>query len=326
MRFDGFLGNDGVKKQLSAMTDKGHFPHALLIEGNVGSGRKTLATLIARAAVCREENPGARPCGVCAACRKAVHPDITFVGDDGGNIPVDTVRDVRGEAGEMPNESPYRVTVFLNAQNMLPAAQNALLKILEEPPAHVLFILTCENRTQLLPTILSRCVCLSLTPVEWEEAAPYLQARLPQTPAEELKKAHSLFGGTLGRVLDSVSDGTLQRVLSLVPQIAAAVVAPGEYTLLSLLGGLEKEKDLTAGVLAGLRLVFRDALAIRYGGTAMLSTAPKEAALLAGRLSGNRLTALLEETDRLTADLNRNMNNTLLLTRFSACLRQAAEG
>lgn len=72
----------------------------------------------------------------------------------------------------LPNEAAYRVLILAEAQTMTPQAQNALLKILEEPPAHVIFILTCENRSQLLETVRSRCVCLTLQPVAWDEAAP----------------------------------------------------------------------------------------------------------------------------------------------------------
>ena len=78
MRFDGFVGHAAPKARVSAFVDTGRFPHALLIEGARGSGRRTLARLIAQAAVCTGE--GERPCGVCVACRKALagsHPDIT---------------------------------------------------------------------------------------------------------------------------------------------------------------------------------------------------------------------------------------------------------
>ncbi len=321
MRFDGFVGNEPIKRQLAADIDHGHFPHALLLEGAPGSGRRTLASIIARAAVCRSDN---RPCGVCPACRKAVHPDITYWGGEDGVLSVDAIRQLREDAFLLPNESDYRVMILAEANQMTPQAQNALLKILEEPPAHVLFLLTCENRTQLLETIRSRCVTLTLAPVAWELAAPVLTEKLPGHPEEELKRAHSLFGGTIGRVLDGVADGTFAKVLELVPTIAEALVSLTEWPLMELIGQLEKDKALTAGVLSGLIPVFRDALAIRYGGQRMLSTAPEAATKLATRLTPTQLTALVAGVEGLQTDLNRSMNNTLLLTRMSACLRQAA--
>ena len=322
MRFGELVGNERVKQQLAADIDGGRFPHALLIEGEAGSGRRTLAMTVARAATCGGE--GERPCGVCPHCRKSEHPDITVYGEE-GTISVDAVRALRQEAYVMPNEAARRVMILVDAQNMLPAAQNALLKILEEPPRSVIFILICENRTQLLETIRSRCVCVTMEAVDWEAAVPVLRAKLPRTDEQELLRAHNLFGGRIGRVLDGMQDGTFRRVLELTPKFAEAVIAPTELDLLRLTGTLEKDKELTAGVLAGLMLVFRDALTLSYGGTACLSTAPDVARKLALRLSGKRLMALAQQVAALQQAQRRNMNNTLFLTRMSACLREAAE-
>ncbi|MBQ9859413.1 MAG: DNA polymerase III subunit [Clostridia bacterium] len=321
MRFGDFVGNESVKKQLSAEIDGGRFLHALVLEGAVGSGRRTLAQVIARAAVCHTE--GERPCGVCPACVKAVHPDIAVFGEEDTPLTVDTIRRLREEAYVLPNESAYRVMLLCDAQNMTPQAQNALLKILEEPPRHVLFILTCDNRISLLETIRSRCVCMTLSPVSWEEAAPLLRARLPHAEEEKLRRAHSLFGGYIGQVIRGVEDGTFRTVLELVEQFAAAVTEVSELPLLRLTARLEKDKLLSIGVLEGLRLVFRDALVLSYGGQALLSTAPHEARRLSERLSEDKLAALIEQTELLQTALQRNMNNTLFLTRLSACLRQA---
>ena len=207
---------------------------------------------------------------------------------------------------------------------MTPQAQNALLKILEEPPAHLLFILTCDSRTSLLETIRSRCVCLTLSPTTWEEAEGVLTARLPKEDPAALRRAHGLFGGCIGQVIDGVGDGTFRQVLDLTPRMAAAIIAPTEAELMELTGALEKEKQLTAGVLAGLSLVLRDALVCKYGGTTTLSTSPEAAAQLASRLTAPRLTALMETVEHLQFALGRNMNNTLLLTRLCAGLRRAA--
>ena len=169
MRWDGLAGNLSAKKTLSGFVDAGRLPHALLIEGPPGSGRRSFALRMAQAAVClaAEENP----CGVCAGCHKALadtHPDIMRAGGSGGarSFHVDAIRAIRETAYILPNEAPRRVILLEQAENMTDTAQNALLKILEEPPGHVLFILTCENRSQMLPTIQSRAVCVALGAVE----------------------------------------------------------------------------------------------------------------------------------------------------------------
>ena len=130
MQFGDFAGNEPIKRQLAAEIDAGHFPHALLLEGAAGTGRRTLARQIARAALCRSGEHPARPCGVCAACQKSAHPDLTELGGDGTALSVDTIRRLREDAFLLPNESAYRVVILAEAQTMTPQAQNALLKIL----------------------------------------------------------------------------------------------------------------------------------------------------------------------------------------------------
>ena len=324
MDFGDLAGNAVAKRQTAAYIDAGRFPHALLIEGEPGSGRRTMASRIARAAICRETDPARRPCGVCAACRKAEHPDILTVVPEKTQIPVERIRDLRRDAFVRPNESERRVLLFPDAGTTLPPpGQNALLKILEEPPAHLLFILTCENRTQLLETIRSRCVCVTMEPVSWEEAEPLLKKRLPRADTDTLRRAHGMYGGRIGRILDGVSDGTAEQTARLTAEFADAIIAPTESVLLRLTARLEKDRDLTAGVLNGLREIFRDALMISYGGTAAFA-APDQAGRLAARITAPRLLRLIEQTDRLAADLAASMNNTLLLTRMCAVLRQAA--
>lgn len=324
MQFGEFAGNTPLKKQLAAEIDAGRFPQALLLEGEPGSGKRMLAMQLARAAVCGAPAGQERPCGVCAACRKSVHPDISLYGNEGQTITVDMVRQLRQEAYVLPNEAPCRVVILADAQSMTAQAQNALLKILEEPPALVRFILTCENRAQLLETVRSRCVCLTLQAVEWEEAEPVLRRQLPAIPREQLEQAHSLFSGYIGQVMAGVTDGAFRQVTELTPLFARALCQPAEEELLRLTGRLEKQKELQTGVLAGLRLVFRDALAVQYGAGRLLSTAPEEARRLAATLPAPRLAALVQTTEELQRYLRQNMNQTLFLTRMSACLRQAA--
>jgi len=326
--FENFVGNENALRQLSADIAAGRFPHALLIEGPAGCGKKTLARMVARAAVCEADE---RPCGVCNACRKAaagIHPDIEEVVGGTANsnaFSIDRVRELRDGAYVLPNEAPVRVLILCDAQTMTPQAQNALLKILEEPPRHLVFILTCENRAQMLATIRSRVQAVSLGGVEWEQAAPYLREKLPDTDEETLYRAFAVSGGVIGKVLTDMQDDTLKKVLEVTPLLAEALLAPSEWDFMALTGKLEKDKAAVTGVLNALTLILRDALTLHYGGVTTISTAPDTARRLAAGLSGKRLTALLKELEDLRLCHLRNMNQNLLLTRMCAKLRNAGK-
>lgn len=329
MRFDGFAGNDAAKRLLSAYVDGGRFPHALLIEGPEGSGRRTLAHLFAQAAVCLAEDAAARPCGRCAACVKAAdhsHPDIAVLGGDGTarSFHVEVVRQLRETAYVLPNEAARRVLILTGAEGMTDAAQNALLKILEEPPASLMFILTCRHRSQLLPTIQSRVLTVALGPVAADQAIETVRRRRPEATAEAAARAVALHGGIIGAALRSLDDDADGTVWPIAAAIAQAVAAPQELALLRATSPLDKDKTLVPGVLDALALLWRDAACRRCGGTDCLSPRPDVADALAQALTKKQLLDAVEAVDALRQDHLRNMNHTLLLTRLCSTLRRAA--
>ncbi len=322
-----FAGNEAAKATLAARLDAGALPHALLFEGPIGSGRRTLARLVAAAAVCRSE--GNRPCGHCPACHKAlnsIHPDITELGgsDEARSFHIDAVRALREEAHILPNEAPVRVFILCDVQNMTDQAQNALLKLLEEPPSHVRLLLTCENRSQLLETVRSRLFSVTLGGVSPNEAVTVLRHHLPDQSEEELLRAATLWGGVIGQALRSLQDGSYRDILELLPPLAQGIAAQTELQLLKATAPLEKAKEAVPAVLSGLQLILRDALFCRYDCGPLLSTSPESAKLLAQSLTRQQLLAALDVIGELQAARLRNINHTLFLTLLCARLRQAA--
>ena len=145
--------------------------HAYLVTGGNGDSRADLVRRLTAAYLCEGERP---PCGGCRACRKAAagtHPDVfhTAPAPDKQDIAVDQVRALRADAYIRPNEGRRKVYVIAPADAMNPAAQNALLKVLEEGPAYAAFLLVSDRPGKLLDTVRSRCEPLRLPP---EEAPP----------------------------------------------------------------------------------------------------------------------------------------------------------
>ena len=154
---------DGVRRRLEAAV--GRLSHAYIISGPSREKTHALAEILAQAYVCSSgEND---PCGVCANCRKVksgIHPDVIRLSllEDKRSILVDQIRKLRADAYIRPNEAQRKVFVIEDAQTMNDSAQNALLKVLEDGPPYLSFLLLTENAQQLLPTIRSRCETLSL--------------------------------------------------------------------------------------------------------------------------------------------------------------------
>lgn len=181
MQLGSLVTSEELRLRLSAAFGSDRFPNAALLEGGTAEERRGLALTLGRAALCSGE--GERPCGQCPNCIKALagsHPDLRVEGGGGAarSFHVDVVRSVRDDAFIRPNEAARKVFVLLEAQAMSEQAQNALLKVLEEPPPNVLFLLTVPSSTMLLPTVRSRAQLFRLDGAEPCGADPELLSRL----------------------------------------------------------------------------------------------------------------------------------------------------
>ena len=229
MGFDALLGNDRLKENLTAGISKGRISHFYLISGPQGSGKKTLARLLAAAILCKSPQ---KPCFTCPACRKVMadtHPDLITVRDpEHKNVAVKIVRQIREDVFIRPNEADRKVYLF--PQDLGIEGQNALLKVLEEPPPYGVFLLLSENPEKILTTVRSRCVELTLTGLPEPVLRGRLQQEFPQADPEAVTAAIARSGGYLGQARSLLEEGA-----SLSPQTQAFAKSFGSRDVMGLL-------------------------------------------------------------------------------------------
>ena len=325
MEFPGFLGNAPVKAALSAAFAAGRFPHALLFQGEPGCGKRTFAKLVAQALVCRDKDHA--PCGVCPACVRAKagsHPDIRVVEGSGAtrSLTVDQVKEITSDAYRAPEEADVSVYLLFLGSRTLEPAQNKLLKLIEEPPAHGVFLLVCQSAEQLLPTIRSRAQSFTLLPPSEEEAAAYVAART-DAPEGKVRELATLCGGNIGRMLQELAGGDEAKAFSIAVAMAQGLLEPGEHSLLLAAAPLQKDRNLFREVLTRMGMIFRDGFVLRAGGNSVLGGAPELADKL-GALPIKQLALLPPLVEEFRQKLDRNANMGLLVTDFCVRLREAS--
>ena len=156
--FDEVRGQDAVCRTLKNQIMSGRVGHAYLFCGTRGTGKTSIAKIMARAVNC-ESPSGGNPCGVCAQCRSILEESSMNVVeiDAASNNGVDNIRDIREQVQYPPTEGKYRVFIIDEVHMLSAGAFNALLKTLEEPPSYVIFILATTEVHKIPVTVLSRC-------------------------------------------------------------------------------------------------------------------------------------------------------------------------
>ena len=263
MGFEALLGNERLKENLTGSLRRGHISHFYLISGPEGSGKHTLAKLLAAAILCGKSDA---PCGGCAVCRKVFdgnHPDfITVTDPEHKNIAVKIVREIRDDMFIRPNEADHKIYLF--AQDLGIEGQNALLKVLEEPPSYGVFMLLTDNPEKILPTVRSRCTELDLLALPTDTLRRALLRQFPDAAAEDVDAAIGRSGGFLGQAQKILESGE-----AISPQTKAFVDAFSARDTLSLtqtLVGMEKlKRDQLLEILSQWLELLEGALAARSG-------------------------------------------------------------
>lgn len=278
-KFEDVVGQSHITQTLRTQVETGRLSHAYLFTGTRGTGKTTCAKILAKAVNCQNPNHG-DPCNACPACRGIDDGSILDVVelDAASNNGVDQVRALRDEAVYAPAAVKKRVYIVDEVHMLSTAAFNALLKILEEPPEHLMFILATTELHKVPATILSRCQRFSFQRITAQD----IQGRLSQVAKAEGIDLTDDGAALLARL----ADGALRDGLSLLDQCAASGGTVDRASVLEDLG--------LAGNLRTAHLMNH----IRRGNTAQ---ALEELAQLYG--AGKGISAVLSELSTLTRDL-----------------------
>ena len=286
MGLEALLGNERLKENLTGSLRRGRISHFYLISGPEGSGKRTLARLLAAAIQCENDD---KPCGRCSACRRVRennHPDVITIDDpEHKTVAVRIVREAREDVFIRPNEADHKIYLF--PQELGIEGQNALLKILEEPPSYGVFILLTDNPDKLLPTVRSRCTELALRSLPEEILCSALAREFPESSAEDRKAAAVRSGGWLGQAKALLQEDA---VAPQTENFVQAFAGRDALLLTQTLAPMEKwKRDQLIPLLDSWIALLENALASRAG---LPATSALERTLSAQRSSQELMNAI----------------------------------
>lgn len=286
--FDNLDIEDKCKKELENAVNFSHLSHAVILEGSDESTRRAAAYELASALLCTGEN---KPCGKCPACIKTYaksHPDMHFLekGKDSATIKVDEIRQLKKKAALLPNDANKSVFIIYEAQNMGIAAQNAILKIFEEPASHINFILTCNTKSCFLDTVISRGTAYNLSKEK-----------------DTMQKSEEYAFG-----------------YEKANELLCAFAKKNEYTFLCLCADFIKNKELFSTSLDCMAVILRDAVVSSFKNDTSLSSNIDAVNLLKMNISTQKLLECIEAIQKLKDSFESSANYNLTVTRLTSVL------
>ena len=251
--FNNFVGNKNVKEIIGGMLNGGHIPHAILLEGEQGLGKRTLSRELAKSILCMN---GAEACCECRSCKlfdAGSNPDFSVISPVKNIISVDEIRTLRRRAYDRPDRCESKVYIIEDAEKMNVSAANAFLKILEEPPQYVVFILLSCSASMLLETIISRCTVLTLNAPTFIEAKAVLKSTCQDATDEQIESALSLTDNNIGRAIAQLQNEKSGDDAKTVELVMTALGGHHSYEVLKILSRYNRD---SAGFSSFLKLLY----------------------------------------------------------------------
>ena len=311
--YSDIIGHEDIVKHFKSSIELGKISHAYILNGEKGSGKKTLAAVVAKSLQC--ESGEADPCGTCKSCLQAEsgnQPDIIWVTHEKPNvISVDEIRtQILNDIELKPYSSRYKIYIVPDAQLMNTQAQNAILKTLEEPPEYAIIMLLTNNVDKFLPTIISRCIVLNFRPVEPLHMVDYLVNQIG-IDREKARFCTDFAQGNLGKAVrlaispdyNEIKEDSLRLLRRIqdmdMDEIIQAVRNMGKYKL-----------DIT-DYIDIMKMWFRDLLMVKISNSPNKLIFKDEFSVMkkqASHVSYEGLEEILQALDKLKIRLEANVN------------------
>ena len=303
MSFDDVISQPHITETLQNQVRTGKTAHAYLFTGSRGTGKTTCARILAKAVNCPHAVNG-NPCLECDICKDAdrgILSDVIEI-DAASNNSVEDIRDLREGTVYRPERCAYKIYIIDEVHMLSGSAWGALLKVMEEPPEGVLFLLTADSLAGVLPTIRSRCISFAVAPVSPEDCARYCTAQ--GVGAKDAALYSALFDGHIGTVLAAARDEARREQVDRALALAKAAAARDSYAAAVLLAAYEKDK-------AGASALLADFQAVAAAGLRGSSHSPVE-----GETARKALGAADAAMQQISAQVNPKIVLSVLAAKF----------
>lgn len=318
-------GNSEPRRLVTEMIKKQREPHSIVIHGEKGLGKKTLARWIAAALLCERQT--GEPCGVCKSCKMVFdncHPDVmTAQSNANGNYIVDeAIRPIVPDAQIAPSEGRMKVYITPDLDmsvNTAVQVQNILLKLIEEPPEHTAIILTARSKEIFLQTIISRVLALGVITVTEAESTDCLTQKYPDFSPAEIAEAVAAGRGNIGRCEAYLNKTAFWNSVGIARSLCRAACGGSEYEVLKALFEADGKKAVLREGLSLFGEIVRDSTAFRLGGDDEKSVSCDRdgARQLSRRLSADNAVRLYDLMCEYTARIDANCNLNLTMNSLA---------
>ena len=311
--------NRREKEQFLRLLESGRLPHAFIVEGPEGVGKFTFSLFASTSILCTGKN---RPCGSCDACiklRDGNHPDLYIISPEkeSSQIKVEEVREIKKSVYMLPNEGDKKVYIIKDGQKMNVQAQNALLKLFEEPPESSVFFILTDNRESLLPTVVSRGHIITLCPSKPEDIMKYLKELYPKKTAEELENAVNMCEGSPGKAL-TLLEKKYGVIRNDVLEYASLLFSHSGFACMSFFKSKRYDRSKAKDFMLTLFLLFSDVMRAKKKSDRFVFLPPETAYYYAKLTTETKLALISEEILRSFEAIDANSNLNLTFSVFAA--------